>query len=193
MKTYIASVIFILLFAPLLYTVKASGLSDASATLSNPRLSYEAGVSATIAAGNTVITISNSGNGDNDTAHLFPGDIVTIGANPGLKVNSVIDATTFTINSALGSGIASTDKVYGAQSSSLVVSFTTGSAIPIGGSIKILVPASAGSVSGNTNDGLPEAQAYHRNWGVLVGNTWLRWPWNFQTEKLQRQWAITDT
>jgi len=43
-------IFFVILFFRLTFAVKASGLSAASAVLSNPRLSYEAGVSTTIAA-----------------------------------------------------------------------------------------------------------------------------------------------
>lgn len=165
MNKYIVVVTVLLVILPFLLVahVEASGLSSASAILSNPRLSYQAGVSATIGAGNTVITISNSGNADNDTAHLFPSDSITVGTNVGLKVNSVVDATTFTINIALGTGVTSASKVYGAQTGSLITSFYTGSAIPIGGSIQIKVPAPLGSISGSPNDGVPDTAALASN------------------------------
>lgn len=163
MSKYIVGIVFSLLFFPLVFTVEASGLSSASATLSNPRLSYQAGVSATIAAGNVVITISNSGNADNDTNHLFPNDPLTIGANTNINVNSVVDTTTFTIDTALGTGITSASKVYASQSGSLTASFYTGSAIPVGGSIQIKVPAPLGSVSGSPNDNLPDTATLANN------------------------------
>ncbi len=141
----------------------AAGLSSASATLSNPRLSYEAGVSTTIGAGNTVITISGSGNADNDTNHLFPNDSITVGTNLGLKVSSIVDATTFIIDTGLGSGVTSSSKVYATQSGTLTTSFYTSAAIPVGGSIRVEVPASAGSISGSTNDGAPDTASLANN------------------------------
>jgi hypothetical protein len=149
------------LFQP--HELDAAGLSSASATLSNPRLSYQAGVSTTITSGNTVITIAASSNADNNTNHLFPNDNVTVGPNLGLKVSSVVDATTFILTSGLGTGVTNTDKVYATQSGTLTVNFYTGSAVPVGGSIQIAVPASAGSVSGSPNDGAPDTAALASN------------------------------
>lgn len=159
----VVNTFFVFVLFLLVIEVDAAGLSSASAVLSNPRLSYQAGVSATIAAGNTVITISASGNADNDTNHLFPSDPIRVGTNTGLQVNSVVDATTFTTDVALGTGVTSASKVYGTQTGSLITSFYTGSAIPIGGSILIHVPAALGSVSGSPNDGLPDTAALASN------------------------------
>lgn len=141
----------------------AAGLSSASATLSNPRLSYQAGVSTTITAGNTVITIAGSSNADNNTNHLFPNDRVTVGPNLDLTVSSIVDTTTFILTSGLGTGVTNTDKVYSTQSGTLTVNFYTGSAIPVGGSIRVEVPASAGSVSGSPNDGAPDTATLANN------------------------------
>jgi len=163
--------------APLIKTIKnarlsffepqvldASGLSSASATLSNPRLSYEAGLGASpIAAGNTVIVITNSGNADNDTTHLFPKDTVSVGPNLGLKVTSVADSVTFVVDTGLGTGVTSADKVYSIQSGTLTTSFYTGSAIPIGGSISVSIPAATGAISGGPNDNYPDTAALASN------------------------------
>ena len=159
----VVNAFFIFVLLVMVVDIDAAGLSSASAVLSNPRLSYQAGVSATIAAGNTVITISNAGNADNNTNHLFPNDPLTVGTNTGLQVNSVVDATTFTTDIALGTGVTSASKVYSVQTGSLITTFYTGSAIPIGGSIQIKVPAPLGSVSGNPNDGVPDTAALASN------------------------------
>lgn len=145
------------------HALDAAGLSSASATLSNPRLSYQAGISTTIAAGNTVMTISGSGNADNDTNHLFPNDPIAVGTNMGIKVTSIVDATTFTIDTGLATGVTNTSKVYATQSGTLTASFYTASAIPVGGSIRVEIPASAGSVSGSPNDGAPDTATLANN------------------------------
>lgn len=149
-------------------SLDAAGLSSASATLSNPRLSYSAGVSATINAGLTVITISGSGNADNDTDHLFPNDYVGIGNNPNLQVASIANATTFVLKTALANQILNTHKVYSTQSGTLAVNFYTASAIPTGGSIEIDIPAAVGT----PNDGTPDTATTNANSGFdlnLIG------------------------
>lgn len=139
----------------------AAGLSSASATLSNPRLSYAAGVSATINAGLTIITISGSGNADNDTNHLFPNDYIGVGNNPNLQVASIANSTTFVLKTALTNQILNTHKVYSTQSGTLAVNFYTASAIPTGGSIEIDIPSAVGTAS--TNDGTPDYAAVGSN------------------------------
>jgi len=143
--------------------VDAAGLSSASATLSNPRLSFEAGVSTDYSAGTTVITISGSGNSDLTTAHLFPNDVVGIGSssvqNPNLRVNNIVDTTRFILKDSLVNAVTSSDKIVATQSGSLTVSFYTSSAIPTSGSIKLSIPASAGTFSGSANDGIPDSAA----------------------------------
>lgn len=147
------------LFSP--QELDAAGLSSASATLSNPRLSYAAGVSATINAGLSVITISGSGNADNDTDHLFANDYIGVGNNPNLQVASIANTTTFVLKTALANQILNTHKVYSTQSGTLAVNFYTSSAIPVGGSLEIDIPSAVGTAS--TNDGIPDYAAVGSN------------------------------
>jgi len=144
---------FALFLFPLLFTVKASGLSSASAVLSNPRLSFHALVNTTIPIGGSVAIVKASGSGgDYDTRNLFPGDSVVISANSAVSVASVSsDLVTFTLKtSLLSAGNADTNMTV-AQAGTLTVTFYTASPIPAGGSIKISIPA---PVSGGS-DGLP--------------------------------------
>jgi len=147
----------------------AAGLSSASATLSNPRLSYIAGVSTTYAAGTTLIAISGATGPDLTTNHLFPGDKVGIGAsnlqNPNLTIGSIVSGTSFTLTSGLTNGVTSANYVYATQSGAMTVNFYTGSAIPVGGSISVSIPAAGGTVSGGTNDGIPDTAATTANNG----------------------------
>ncbi len=147
------------LFAP--RELDAAGLSSASATLSNPRLSYDAGVSAGVAAGLTIITVAGSGNADNDTNHLFPNDYIGVGNNPNLQVASIANGTTFVLKNALTNPITNAMKIYSTQSGTLAVNFYTASAIPVGGSIEIDIPAAVGTTS--TNDGTPDTAAVGSN------------------------------
>ncbi len=183
-KTLSSLVIFFFLFlqalpyfpasiqnTPLVYTLKktslfnppeiadAAGLSSASATLSNPRLSYIASLSTTYAIGTSLITIGGTGP-DTTTNHLFPGDVVGIGStgvqNANLRVGTIIDTTNFTLKDPLVSQVTIADRIYATQSGSLTVSFYTANQIPNNGSIRIDVPGGTGSVSSGNNDGIPD-------------------------------------
>ncbi len=139
--------------------IDAAGLSSASATLSNPRLSFSAGVSTSYSTGATVIVISGSGNADNDTNHLFPNDYIGVGGNYDIQVASLPTTTSIVLKTALTSGITSSHKIYSTQSGTLAVNFYTSSAIPLGGSIEIDIPASATT----PNDGTPDTAAIGSN------------------------------
>ncbi|MFH0773035.1 MAG: hypothetical protein V1922_01875 [bacterium] len=137
--------------------IDASGLSSASATLANPRLSFHALVNTTIPIGGTVaITKASGAGGDYDTRNLFPLDDVKIDANAAISVASVSsDLVTFTLKTPLVSAGNADTNMTVAQSGTLTVRFTTAAAIPSGGSIKISIPAPA---SGG-NDGIPISAA----------------------------------
>ena len=138
--------------------VDAAGLSSASATLSNPRLSFEAGVNAGVSAGyNTIVINTTAGaNADINTYHLFPNDYIGVGTNPNLQVESIVDSVTFTTKTPLSNAITTSHKIYSTQSGTLSVNFYTSSAVPVGGSIEIDIPAANGSMSGSANDGTPD-------------------------------------
>ena len=98
-------------------TILAS-FTAASATLSNARFSYRAGVASGTAA-TSVINIDGSGNADNDTDHLFPKDTVcfTNATQDGCvddvsySVANIIDTDTFNIATPLGTTLLATDYV----------------------------------------------------------------------------------
>lgn len=153
---------------PLIYTLRkasllkpegldAAGLSSASATLSNPRLSFHALVNTTIPIGGTVAITKGSGaGGDWDTRNLFPKDSVVISANSAISVATVSsDLVTFTLATPLVSAGNADTNMTVAQSGTLTVAFYTSATIPTGGSFKVSVPA---PTSGG-NDGLPISAA----------------------------------
>lgn len=140
--------------------VKASTLTNASATLSNPRFSYRAGVDTGIINTSSVI-IDGSGNPDNNTNHLFPSDVVCF-TNAGptgcigsttYTVQNIANGTTFNLTSTLGSSLDSGGFVIASQSGKLTITFTSVSAIPNGGSILITIPMANNQ---NGNDGIPD-------------------------------------
>jgi len=145
-----------------------SALSSASATLSNSRLSYRAGVADTFPAGRTTIDIDTSANADNNTNHLFVGDAVCfsdVGEN-GCKnsltyavrtVFPITDTDTFVMSSALAGALANTDLAMATASGTMTVAFGIGSTIPVNGDIKITIPAVNSDTQ--TNDGLPDTNS----------------------------------
>lgn len=140
-------------------------LTSASATLSNSRLSYRAGVSGTPGAGATSIDIDTTGNADNNTNHLFPKDTICFsdsGEN-GCKdqttytVSNIVDSDTFTFTPGLAGALEATDLVIATQSGSLTITFTTVNEIPADGDILITIPAV--NVDGKTCDGIPDTSS----------------------------------
>jgi len=170
------SILFLLVFsqaaAIYLYMVPkftskldSANLTSASATLSNSRLSYRAGV-ATGAASSSTVTIDASGNADNDTNHLFPKDTVCFaGANldgcysqSTYTVANIPSTTTFNFTPALGgTALGAADLVIATQSGSLTIAFTTVNQVPANGDILITLPAI--QTASKTCDGFPDTNS----------------------------------
>lgn len=170
-KTLILLSITILLMSIMYYVLSHSkktysaNFTSASATLSNARFSYRAGVSSGT-TGTSVVNIDGSANADNDTDHLFPKDVVCISnatedgctGSVTYTVANIVDTDTFNTTGALGATLLSTDYVVATQSGSLAISFTTATEVPIGGTLLITIPATI-SGAGNANDGIPDTAA----------------------------------
>lgn len=137
--------------------IDSAGLSSASATLSNPRLSFHGQVNATIPAGGSIGVVKSSGNnGDLDTRNLFPNDSIVIVSNSAIQVATVSpDLQTFTIKSGLVSQALADTYMTVAQQGTMTVHFYTSAPIPANGSIKISVPAP----SSGGNDSKPDTGA----------------------------------
>lgn len=156
----------VLFFQKFIYpkiTKSALNLTSASATLSNSRLSYRAGV-ASGSSGSSIVTIDATGNPDNTTNHLFPGDTLCftdvlingcIGSTT-YTVPSIISSTSFNVSPALANALLADGYADASQSGSLTIAFTTTSQIPLDGDILITIPM-ADNAKGN--DGLPDAAA----------------------------------
>ncbi len=135
---------------------ESGNITSASDTLSNSRLSYYAKVSGVHNAGATTITIKSSDNPDNNTNHLFPKDIVSVGPNGLLTVASIVNTTNFTAATGLTVGASDGDAVYATQSATHTLAFTTTSTVNEG-AIRVLVPA--GDHTSASNDGNPDGGA----------------------------------
>ena len=140
---------------------KSGNLTSASATLSNSRLSYRAGV-ASGSSGSAIVTIDATGNPDNNTSHLFPGDALCftdvlingcIGSTTYTAAN-IVNSTTFNLSPALANTLLTDGYADASQSGSLTIAFTTTSQVPLDGDILITIPM-ADNAKGN--DGLPDA------------------------------------
>ena len=132
-------------------------------TLSNPRISYKAGVGASVSSGSTTVTIDSSGNPDNDTHNLFPQDTVCFSpsdesgciGSATYTVGTVVNATTFAITSPLSDALSDTDLVVASQSAVHTVVFDTVADVS-NGYIKIKIPAA----DTNYNDGIPDTTGF---------------------------------
>ena len=135
---------------------QAASLTNISATLSNPRLSFYGAVNGGVSGGASAVTIKNSGNyGDKNTNHLFPGDTVSVGPNAGKTVASLAaDGVTFTLTSPLDVGASDGDAVYSTQSGTLTITFSlpTGTTAPAGSYVLVTIP----DPPTNGNDGAPD-------------------------------------
>ncbi len=151
----------------------SANFTSASATLSNARFSYKAGVTSGT-SGTATVTIDSSGNADNDTNHLFAGDNVCFEGtletgclgDVNYNVANVISPTVFNISTALSTTLESTAYVVATQSGSLSLAFTTVNQIPVSGTILVTIPAVKSA--GKTNDGFPDTAATTTNNGFDI-------------------------
>lgn len=144
-------------------SVGAATLTTASATLSNPRLSFRALTTAGT-SGTSNVTISNSNSyPDYNTNHLFPSDRVCFtNAGPtgcigsvSYSVATVSGATTFSTGSPLTANVDTSGFAIATQSGSVTLTFTLVTDIPTGGNIYIKIPVSSTGTP-NVNDGIPD-------------------------------------
>jgi hypothetical protein len=140
-----------------------AALTTSSVTMANSRLSYKAGV-ATGTLGSSVVTITGSGFPDNDTDHLFPGDVLCFTdagqngciGNTTYTVANIVTSTSFNITVPLANNLDTSGYAVATQSGTWSVTFTTGTEIPNGGSILITIPMAD---STNGNNGIPDSAA----------------------------------
>lgn len=141
--------------------IRSANFTSAYGTLSNARLSYRAGI-ASGSSGSTTVTIDSSGNADNDTNHLFPGDTVCFtNATPDgctgdktYTVATVADATTFNLTTALSDNLEATGYVMATQSGTLTLNFTSVNEVPVNGDLYITIPVV--DTASQVNDGFPD-------------------------------------
>ena len=154
----------VLVFLVSAKAASAANFTSASATLVNARFSYRAGV-LTGTSGNSVITIDASGNADNDTNHLFPGDVVCFTdtlengciGNKTYTVANIPSTTSVSLTSPLTDDLLTDGYVIASASAALTLTFTTADVIPINGDLYITIPTL--NTANRTNDGIPDTAA----------------------------------
>src|SRR4030042_2732006 len=147
-------------------TVDTAALTVASATLSNSRLSYRAGVSSGTSGASTV-NIDSSGFSDNNTNHLFPKDVLCFADSnfagcsqqKTYTVNSIVDSDTMQLTSNLTANLGANDLSIATQSGTLTLSFVTATEIPVNGDILVTIPMANGLTGGLGSDGFPDTGA----------------------------------
>lgn len=163
-KVGLSAVVVVVVFLVFPEAVSAANFTSASATLTNSRFSYRAGV-LTGTSGNSVVTIDSSGNADNNTTHLFPGDVVCftdVGENGciGNKTYTVANlpsSTSIGLTSPLTDDLLTDGYVIASASAALTLTFTTADVIPINGDLFITIPTV--NTANRTNDGIPDTAA----------------------------------
>lgn len=163
-KVGLSAVIAVVVFLVFAKTASAANFTSASATLTNSRFSYKAGV-LTGTSGNSVVTIDGSGNADNNTNHLFPGDVVCftdVGENGCIgnktyTVANIPSTTSINLTSPLTDTLLTDGYVIASASAALTLTFTTADVIPINGDLYITIPTV--NTTGRTNDGIPDTAA----------------------------------
>ncbi|MDO8340426.1 MAG: hypothetical protein Q7T59_00450, partial [Candidatus Woesebacteria bacterium] len=178
-KVFVLSLI--LVFGALIYRfilpskkTHSANFTAASASLSNSRFSYRAGV-ASGTSGASLVTIDASGNADNTTNHLFPKDIVCATnsieggcvGNVNYTVANIVavGGTTFNTTTALSATLEANGFLVATQSGSIAISFTTTTEVPIGGTLLITIPAAKPGTAGRASDGIPDTAASIANNG----------------------------
>jgi hypothetical protein len=145
--------IFVLFFFSRPDQLNSASLTTASATLSNPRISFYGAVNVGASIGANAINIKTAGNyGDLNTNHLFPKDTISVGEEGALVVSSVVDTDTFILTAGLTIPPSAGDTVYATHSGTLTVTFTTAAAIPANGDVILTIADPAT----NGNDGAPD-------------------------------------
>jgi len=167
--------ILVSIFAVPLTTVQAQALNftQAYTTMSNSRFSYYAKVGTTTSANATNVVIASSGNPDNNTANIFPNDILCFN-NP--ASNGCSSQTTYTVastptstqigvTSAIADALTAGTAVVSTQSARLTVTFTPRTSVPSGGYIRL----SIASATSNYSDGIPDNTGFDVN-KLTTGN-----------------------
>lgn len=142
------------------HPVFSSELTNASATLTNARLSFVSALNGTQTAGSSLIKIRTTGFPSSSVLQLQNRDVVNINNSTYTVATTIDDIYDDTINltSAMQSDdIADGTLVVATQSSSLTVRFTTISALT-GGKFRVLVPA--GNNNSTASDQVPDPNGF---------------------------------
>jgi len=164
---FIFQLIYVFLFPLAIKAPAQAALSlvNASDTLTNSRLSFQAGVATGASAGATQLTIDAAGQPDILTNHLFPKDSVCfagytkVGCSDwkNFTVGSILNTTSFSFTPQLISALGEADLVVASASARHTIAFTTtGVGDVTGGKIQVKIP----SATSGYNDGMPDQTGF---------------------------------
>jgi len=140
--------------------VRSLSLSNASAILSNSRLSFRSALEGAETVGSSLIVIDTTNYPSESVLQLQQGDSLKIGEVNTYTVNTTVDDASdnkVSLSAGLESGDNSDETgLIATQSSTLTVKFTTVSALN-NGSFRILVP---GINEADSHDGVPDAGGF---------------------------------
>jgi hypothetical protein len=148
-------------------TINAAGIFQrAYTTLTNSRFSFLGRISGTVPNNGKDIVIRSSGEYDNDTGNLFPGDSVCFNNETSngcsnqttYSVNNVINNTNFSISSGIAGGLLGGDRVVASQSARIAISFQMNTVSQLH-HFRIYIPAA----SSNSGDGIPDPGKFDAN------------------------------
>ena len=140
--------------------VRSGEFTNASATLSNARLSFKSALEGTQTTGSSLVTIDTTNYPSVSVLQLQNRDTVLINDTEYTVATTIDDGDDDTFNLTAGldaSDVADDLGVYASQSATLTVRLTTISALEAG-DFRILVPAVA--ADGTDNDGYPDAGGF---------------------------------
>ncbi|MCX7881515.1 MAG: hypothetical protein N2482_03350, partial [Patescibacteria group bacterium] len=146
--------------------IAASVFQQAYTTMTNSRFSFLGRISGTVPAGGSDVTITSSGQSDNDTNNLFPGDMVCFNNQTSngcanqtqYTVANVINNTNFSITSGISGGLGGGDRVVASQSARIVITFKPSSVSQLN-KFRIYIPAA----TSNSGDGIPDSGKFDAN------------------------------
>ena len=159
------SILFLAVFPPGVRA--AERFTSAYVNLLNGRQSFLGLLTSAISAGASVGVLSTSGTADKSTTNLFPNDIVCFN-NPASngcanQINYTViatqtDAVTFSLTAGVAGGVLANNNVVASQSGRMVVAFTPYQTVPVGGHIRVAIPAAASEAA--SEDGIPNIAGF---------------------------------
>lgn len=162
----VAQFSYLFLSSLLVKPAHAATFTTGFTTMTNSRFSYLAAVQTNVSGGDKNVTIATSGQSDNNTGNLFPGDTLCFNnsasngcnANTTYTVQNVLDADQFGVTAGITGGLLAGMRVVASQSARLAISFAPVDVTNVT-KLRVYIPAA----SSNSGDGIPDAGKFDAN------------------------------